>query len=96
MANATAIEWTDATWNPATGCDHGYAERFSERFRGTLGHLFESGFDLRLRPERLEQPLSWRKPRVIFVNSMSDFFHKHLPPGFISKVFDTMDAHGLL
>jgi protein gp37 len=98
MANGTAIEWTDATWNPVTGCtkispgcDHCYAERFSERFRGTRGHPFQSGFDLTLRPERLTHPLAWRKPRMIFVNSMSDLFHKEVPPGFISKVFDTME-----
>jgi hypothetical protein len=81
MANSTEIEWTDATWNPVTGCtkisagcDHCYAKRFSERFRGTRGHPFETGFDLTLRPERLEQPLRWREPRMIFVNSMSDLF----------------------
>jgi protein gp37 len=98
MANVTAIEWTDATWNPVTGCtkisagcDHCYAERFSERFRGTHDHPFKNGFDLTLRPERLEQPLSWRKPRMIFVNSMSDLFHKEIPTSFISKVFDTME-----
>lgn len=98
MANVTAIEWTDATWNPVTGCtkisvgcDHCYAERFSERFRGTPSHPFENGFDLTLRPERLEQPLSWRKPRMIFVNSMSDLFHKRVPTPFISGVFDTME-----
>jgi protein gp37 len=101
MANATTIEWTDATWNPVTGCtkissgcDHCYAERFSERFRGTPGHPFETGFDLTLRPERLEQPLRWREPRMIFVNSMSDLFHKEIPNNFISKVCDTMEkAH---
>ena len=98
MASLTAIEWTDATWNPVTGCtkisagcDHCYAERFSERFRGTPNHPFKSGFDLTLRPERIEQPLSWRKPRMIFVNSMSDLFHKEVPSAFISKVFDTME-----
>ena len=98
MANVTTIEWTDATWNPVTGCtkisaggDHCYAERFSERFRGTSGHPFENGFDLALRPERVEQPLSWRKPRMIFVNSMSDLFHKEVPKSFISKIFDTME-----
>ena len=98
MANGTTIEWTDATWNPVTGCtkisagcDHCYAERFSERFRGTPGHPFETGFDLTLRPERLEQPLRWRTPRMIFVNSMSDLFHKRVPQLFISKVFDTME-----
>jgi protein gp37 len=99
MANATSIEWTDATWNPVTGCtkisagcDHCYAERFSERFRGTHGHPFETGFDLTLRPERLDQPLRWRTPRMIFVNSMSDLFHKEIPKEFIARVFDTMEA----
>ena len=98
MASATTIEWTDATWNPVTGCtkisagcDHCYAERFSERFRGTPGHPFENGFDLTLRAERLEQPLRWRQPRVIFVNSMSDLFHKEIPQEFIARVFDTME-----
>jgi protein gp37 len=101
MANLTAIEWTDATWNPVTGCtkisagcDHCYAERFSERFRGTPGHPFESGFDLTLRPERIEQPLRWRQPRMIFVNSMSDLFQKEIPQEFITQVVDTMErAH---
>lgn len=98
MANSTAIEWTDATWNPVTGCtkisagcDHCYAERFSERFRGTPGHPFENGFDLTLRPERLDQPLRWREPRMIFVNSMSDLFHKQVPKEFIERVCDTME-----
>ena len=98
MAGTTEIEWTDATWNPVTGCtkisagcDHCYAERFSERFRGTRGHPFETGFDLTLRPERLEQPLTWRKARMIFVNSMSDLFHKEVPREFIGRVFDTME-----
>lgn len=98
MADQTAIEWTDATWNPVTGCtkispgcDNCYAERFSERFRGVDGHPFESGFDLALRPERVEQPLSWKRPRMIFVNSMSDLFHKDIPTSFIDKVFDTME-----
>jgi len=99
MADSSAIEWTDATWNPVTGCtkitagcDNCYAERFSERFRGTLGHPFENGFDLQLRPERLGQPLGWRRPRMIFVNSMSDLFHKDIPAEFIDRVFDTMEA----
>ncbi len=98
MANATTIEWTDATWNPVTGCtkisagcDHCYAERFAERFRGTPGHPFKMGFDLTLRRERLEQPLRWRAPRMIFVNSMSDLFHKDIPRDFIDRVFDTME-----
>ncbi len=99
MADSTSIEWTDATWNPVTGCtkisagcDHCYAERFSERFRGTRRHPFETGFDLTLRPERIEQPLLWRTPRMIFVNSMSDLFHKEIPNEFIASVFDTMEA----
>lgn len=98
MAGTTAIEWTDATWNPVTGCtkissgcDHCYAERFSERFRGVPGHPFENGFDLMLRPERLLQPLSWKRPKMIFVNSMSDLFHKQVPFPFVDKVFDTME-----
>ena len=69
-----------------------YAQRFAERFRGTAGHPFEHGFDLTLRPERLMQPLRWKKPRRIFVNSMSDLFHKNIPIGFIDSVFDTMEA----
>jgi len=98
MADATQIEWTDSTWNPVTGCtkitagcDNCYAERFSERFRGTPGHPFENGFDLTLRPDRVKQPLSWKKPRRIFVNSMSDLFHKEVPKPFIDSVFDTME-----
>jgi protein gp37 len=75
----------------SAGCDHCYAERFSERFRGVQGHPFETGFDLTLRPDRLLQPLSWKKPRMIFVNSMSDLFHKKIPREYVSKVFDTMD-----
>jgi protein gp37 len=99
MAESTTIEWTNATWNPVTGCtkisagcDHCYAERFSERFRGVAGHPFSMGFDLTLRPERLDQPLRWLRPRMIFVNSMSDLFHKQVPFGFVDRVFDTMEA----
>jgi protein gp37 len=101
MAYSTAIEWTDATWNPVTGCtkisagcDNCYAERFAERFRGVPGHPFENGFDLQLRPERLEQPLRWREAKMIFVNSMSDLFHKQVPFSFVDRVFDTLEkAH---
>jgi protein gp37 len=101
MADSSAIEWTDATWNPVTGCtkisagcDNCYAARFSERFRGVAGHPFFSGFDLTPRPERLEQPFRWRRPRRIFVNSMSDLFHKDVPVEFVLKVFDVMQrAH---
>jgi len=98
MADNSAIEWTDTTWNPVTGCtkisvgcDNCYASRFSERFRGVPGHPFESGFDLTLRPQRLNQPLEWKRPRMIFVNSMSDLFHKEIPKAHISAVFDTME-----
>lgn len=99
MAASTQIEWTDATWNPVTGCtkitrgcDLCYAERLSERFRGVPGHPFESGFDLKLRPERLEQPLTWRQPRRVFVNSMSDLFHNEIPKSFVDTVFKTMET----
>jgi protein gp37 len=98
VADGTAIEWTNATWNPVTGCtkisagcDHCYAERFSERFRGVAGHPFSMGFDLTLRPERLHQPERWLRPRMIFVNSMSDLFHKEVPFTFVDRVFDTME-----
>ena len=95
MAQATEIEWTDATWNPVTGCtkigpgcDNCYASRFAERWRGIEGHPYEQGFDLRLWPNRVDQPIRWRKPRLIFVNSMSDLFHKRVPIAFIDTVFD--------
>lgn len=98
MAEKSSIEWTDATWNPVTGCtkispgcDHCYAERFAERWRDISGHPFESGFDLTLRPDRIDQPLKWRRPRMIFVNSMSDLFHKKIPTEFIDRVFDSME-----
>jgi protein gp37 len=98
MADKSSIEWTDATWNPVTGCtkinagcDNCYAARFSERFRGVPGHPFETGFDLTLRPERLLQPLGWKRPRMVFVNSMSDLFQKEIPQAHIAAVFDTME-----
>ena len=99
MADNSAIEWTDATWNPVTGCtkitrgcDNCYAARFAERWRGIEGHPYEQGFDLRLWPSRLDQPARWKKPRMIFVNSMSDLFHKRLRRQFIDDVFDRMEA----
>ena len=98
MAESSAIEWTDSTWNPVTGCtkvsrgcDNCYAERFSERFRGVGGHPFEVGFDLTLREERLDYPLRWRRPRRVFVNSMSDLFHRNVPWSFVDRVFDVME-----
>jgi len=97
MAERSSIEWTEATWNPVTGCTkvspgcaHCYAETFAERFRGVPGHPYERGFDLQLRPERLEQPLGWHQPRLVFVNSMSDLFHEDIPVPFIRSVFNVM------
>jgi protein gp37 len=97
MADNSRIEWTEATWNPVTGCSkvspgcaHCYAETFAERWRGLPGHPYEQGFDLRLWPERLEVPLRWRRPRTIFVNSMSDLFHEAIPPAYIAEVFEVM------
>jgi protein gp37 len=97
MGEHSAIEWTDATWNPVTGCtqlspgcDHCYALRFAERFRGVEGHPYTQGFDLKLWPERLELPLRWKEPRRIFVNSMSDLFHEAIPEAYIQQVFAIM------
>ncbi|MEK7331472.1 MAG: phage Gp37/Gp68 family protein [Candidatus Eisenbacteria bacterium] len=97
MSDHSKIEWTDATWNPVTGCTkvspgckHCYALTFAERFRGVPGHPFEYGFDLRLWPNRLGLPLTWKTPKRIFVNSMSDLFHERVPDSFIDFVFDTM------
>lgn len=99
MADNSAIEWTDSTWNPVTGCtkitagcENCYAERFAERWRGIPGHPFEQGFDVVVRPERLNHPVKWKKPRMIFVNSMSDLFHKEVPTEFVDAVFDAMEA----
>lgn len=98
MAQKSEIEWTDATWNPVAGCtkigpgcDNCYAERFAERWRGVSDHPYEHGFDLRLWPSRLAQPAQWKKPRMIFVNSMSDLFHKEIPRAYIDQVFDAME-----
>ncbi|RKN61901.1 phage Gp37/Gp68 family protein [Streptomyces klenkii] len=97
MSTTSKIEWTDATWNAVTGCtkvspgcDNCYAETFAERWRGVKGHHFENGFNVTLRPERLALPLKWRKPRRVFVNSMSDLFHKDVPDEYIARVFAVM------
>jgi protein gp37 len=99
MPQETSIEWTEATWNPVTGCDevspgcaHCYAKTFAERWRGVPGHPYEQGFDLRFWPERLDQPSKWKRPRMIFVNSMSDLFHERVPLSFIEQVFETVRA----
>src|SRR6201991_3197548 len=101
MSSTSKIEWTDATWNPvrgcrkiSPGCKHCYAELFAERFRGVPGHPYEQGFDPRLVPEKLSDPLEWRKPRMIFVNSLSDLFHEVVPDQYIAEVFRVMrEAH---
>jgi len=97
MSDNSAIEWTDATWNPVRGCTkigpgctHCYAERFAERFRGVKGHAFEQGFDLRLVPGKLTAPLKWGKSKMIFVNSMSDLFHEGVPDEYIRQVCEVM------
>lgn len=94
----TEIEWTDATWNPTTGCtkispgcQNCYAERIAERFRGVPNHPYENGFDLTLRPGRLSQPFGWKSPKMIFVNSMSDLFHKAVPQSFVDRIFEVME-----
>jgi protein gp37 len=91
------IEWTDATWNPvrgctkiSPGCKHCYAETFAERFRGVKGHPYEQGFNLRLVPEKLAEPFSWRSPKLVFVNSMSDLFHENVPDEYIEMVCRVM------
>src|ERR1700676_1048139 len=97
MSATSSIEWTDATWNPirgctkiSPGCTHCYAATFAERFRGVKGHPYEQGFDLRLVPDHLEDPLRWQKAKMIFVNSMSDLFHEEVPDDYILKVADVM------
>jgi protein gp37 len=96
-ATRSAIEWTDRSWNPVTGCtevspgcDNCYAKTFAERWRGVPGHAYEQGFDVKLHPERLHDVLSLKKPSRIFVNSMSDLFHRDVPSDFINRVFCAM------
>ncbi len=99
MSERSRIEWTEATWNPvrgctkiSPGCKHCYAETFAERFRGVPGHPYEQGFDLRLLPDKLGEPLRWRKPKMVFVNSMSDLFHEAIPDEFIVAAVQVMIA----
>ena len=86
MSTASSIEWTDATWNPLSGCTkispgckHCYAERMARRLQAMGQPRYANGFELTLHPQALEEPLRWRKPRTVFVNSMSDLFHKDVP-----------------
>jgi protein gp37 len=99
MSDGSAIEWTDATWNPvrgctkiSPGCKHCYAETFAERFRGVPGHPYEQGFDLLLVPDKLLEPFRWGRSRRIFVNSMSDLFQEGVPNNFVRYVFEVMAA----
>jgi protein gp37 len=99
MSVSSSIEWTDATWNPvrgctkiSPGCKHCYAETFAERWRGVPGHAYEQGFDLRLVPEKLAEPLRWTTPKKIFVNSMSDLFHDEVPDDYIVDVARVMET----
>lgn len=97
MSQKSNIEWTQSTWNPVRGCTkispgcrNCYAATFAERFRGVPGHAYEQGFDLRIVPEKLNEPLNWKKPRAIFVNSMSDLFHANVPDEYIKQVAEVM------
>lgn len=99
MSDGSAIEWTDATWNPvrgctkiSPGCKHCYAETFAERFRGVPGHPYRQGFDLLLVPDKLLEPLRWARSRRVFVNSMSDLFQDGVPEDFARQVFEVMAA----
>jgi protein gp37 len=98
MSANSDIEWTDATWNPvrgctkvSPGCKHCYAETFSERFRGVPRHPYEQGFDLRLVPAKVTEPLRWASPKIVFVNSMSDLFHEAVPEAYVEQVMRVME-----
>src|SRR3990172_6936852 len=97
MGEKSSIEWTDSTWNPITGCTkispgckHCYAERMALRLQAMGQWNYRNGFGLTLHENVLEAPLKWRKPQLIFVNSMSDLFHKEVPLDFIQKIFEVM------
>lgn len=97
MANQSAIEWTNVTWNPVTGCSkvspgckYCYAELYAARLQAMGNPRYRNGFAVTLHPDLLEVPLRWRQPRLIFVNSMSDLFHEAIPEDFIYRIFDVM------
>ena len=97
MATQTTIEWTESTWNPVTGCTrislgclNCYAQRMAERLQAMRQERYKNGFKLALHPEALEEPYHWKKPRIIFVNSMGDLFHEKIPFEFIRDVFEVM------
>ena len=98
MASRSAIEWTEITWNPVTGCTkishgckHCYAERMSRRLQAMGTHKYREGFKVTIHPRTLEEPPKWHRPHLVFVNSMSDLFHKSVPAEFIGAVFDVMN-----
>ncbi|MGE3467305.1 MAG: DUF5131 family protein, partial [Pyrinomonadaceae bacterium] len=98
MAHNSPIEWTESTWNPVTGCTkispgckNCYAERLAKRLKAMGQSNYQNGFQLTLQPQMLELPLKWKKPQTIFVNSMSDLFHKNVPDEYILKVFEVMN-----
>ena len=97
MAQNSSIEWTESTWNPVTGCTkisagcaHCYAERMAKRLEAMRQARYRNGFEVTLQPDVLEVPLHWKRPRMIFVNSMSDLFHEDVPADYIAKVFAVM------
>jgi len=97
MAQLSSIEWTDATWNPVTGCTkvspgctHCYAERIALRLQAMGQSRYRNGFKLTLQPDLLEQPLQWKTPKLVFVNSMSDLFHRDVPADFLRRTFEVM------
>ncbi len=99
MALMTSIEWTKSTWNPVTGCSkispgckNCYAERMAKRLRAMGQYRYRNGFEVTLQTDLVDQPRLWKKPRKIFVNSMSDLFHEHIPLKFIQSVFTTMNV----
>lgn len=100
MSNDSKIEWTESTWNPVSGCTklsagclNCYAERMANRLKAMGQTRYENGFKVTLHPQALKEPYSWKKPRVVFVNSMSDLFHKDIPDDFIQKVFTVMNEN---
>ncbi len=97
MATQSAIEWTECTWNPVSGCTkispgcaHCYAERMAKRLQAMGQYRYRNGFSVTLHPQAIDEPYSWKKPRVVFVNSMSDLFHEDVPVSFIQQVFSVM------
>lgn len=99
MPTRSNIEWTEVTWNPVTGCTkvsqgckNCYAERMAKRLKAMGSARYKDGFSVTLHPDLLDAPQRWRRPRVVFVNSMSDLFHENIPDAYIARVFETMAA----